>query len=482
MKPNILVVDDETANLVVLVSMLEGHGYIVRPAISGKLALDAARKKPPDAILLDIMMPDMNGFEVCTAIKANDALKNIPVIFLSALQDTKEKIKAFEVGGVDYIAKPYQDTEVLARVKTHLALHNAQTRLKEQNVQLEQKVAERRRTEQVLQSERDLLNTILVTTNAQIVYFDRNFNFGKANPAYIQTCGYSWRELQGRNHFTFFPNAENQRIFEQVRDTGQSVHFEAKPFEYANQPERGVTYWDWTLTPVKNSDGQVQGLVFSLLDVTERVRMEAQLQQALKEKIALLQEIHHRVKNNLQVVSSLLYLQADATEHAETRKILEENRDRIMSMALVHEQLYASNNLANIQIADYIQELTTHLYHSYRVDVERIRLKLSLEPLILGIEQAIPCGLLIQEILSNAIKHAFPDGQDGTISITFGEYQNGFRLIVENTGVPFPRDIDIQRIETMGLDLIRTFTHQLRGTLEFDRSAATTFTITFPKR
>lgn len=201
----------------------------------------------------------------------------------------------------------------------------------------------------------------------------------------------------------------------------------------------------------------------------------------LREKTALLQEIHHRVKNNLQAVSSLLYLQAEKTKHAETRKILQESRDRVLSMALVHEQLYASENLANIDMARYIEELATKLYHSYQVDIERIRLNFDIESLMLSIEQAVPCGLLIQELVSNAIKHAFPNGENGTIFISLHRQDEQLRLIVRNTGVPFPREIDIERADTMGLDLINTFTQQLQGVLELDRKYGATFTITFPK-
>jgi PleD family two-component response regulator len=138
---NILVVDDTPANLQVLSGMLKDRGYKVRPVPGGKLALLAARRDPPDLILLDINMPEMNGYEVCDRLKADDALKGIPVIFISALTEQLDKVKAFAIGGVDYITKPFQMEELHARVETHLKLRRLQIELEETNSQLDLKQA-----------------------------------------------------------------------------------------------------------------------------------------------------------------------------------------------------------------------------------------------------------------------------------------------------------------------------------------------------
>jgi diguanylate cyclase (GGDEF)-like protein len=147
---NILVVDDTHENLRLLTNMLTKYGYLVRPAPDGTLALLSAQKSPPDLILLDIMMPKMSGYEVCKHLKADERTRDIPVIFLSALHDVFDKIKAFGVGGVDYITKPFQAEEIIARVKTHLDLRNMQKTLQEQNIQLQQEISERERAEEAL--------------------------------------------------------------------------------------------------------------------------------------------------------------------------------------------------------------------------------------------------------------------------------------------------------------------------------------------
>ena len=135
---SILIVDDAPENLTMLTSMLTGQGYHVRPAINGQIALQAIRKLPPDLILLDIVMPGMDGYEVCRQVKADATTRDIPVIFMSARQETLDKVKAFEVGGIDYITKPFQVEEVLARVETHVTLRNLQKHLEEQNAQLQE--------------------------------------------------------------------------------------------------------------------------------------------------------------------------------------------------------------------------------------------------------------------------------------------------------------------------------------------------------
>ena len=147
---NILIVDDTPENLAILTSMLTEHGYFVRPAINGEVALKAVQKHQPDLILLDIMMPQMSGYEVCGHLKANEQTRDIPVIFISALNKVFDKVKAFSIGGVDYITKPFQIEEVLARVETHLMLRRLYAELQDQNQRLIHEVAERTRAEEAL--------------------------------------------------------------------------------------------------------------------------------------------------------------------------------------------------------------------------------------------------------------------------------------------------------------------------------------------
>ncbi len=179
---NILIVDDTPDNLTILSQMLTQKGYIVRPALSGPLALKAVQKSRPDLILLDIMMPGMDGYEVCWQLKGSEHTQNIPVLFISALNETIDKVKAFEAGGVDYINKPFQTEEVLARVKTHLSLSHMQNQLQEKNVRLQQEINERERAEADLQTAHDTLQKTLddlMATQAQLVQSERLAALGR---------------------------------------------------------------------------------------------------------------------------------------------------------------------------------------------------------------------------------------------------------------------------------------------------------------
>ncbi|HAX76588.1 MAG TPA: histidine kinase, partial [Cyanobacteria bacterium UBA11372] len=160
-KGNILVVDDITANLNLLSELLSSAGYKVRPAPSGKLAIQSAQSTPPDLILLDILMPEMDGYEVCASIKASSKTKDVPVIFVSALHEVFDKVKAFSVGGVDYITKPFQADEVIARVETQLRISRLAKQLAEQNVRLQAEIEERQRIDAEMQSARAFVDSIV---------------------------------------------------------------------------------------------------------------------------------------------------------------------------------------------------------------------------------------------------------------------------------------------------------------------------------
>lgn len=220
-------------------------------------------------------------------------------------------------------------------------------------------------------------------------------------------------------------------------------------------------------------------------EVNERIRIEEQLQASLaaaaaaaQEKELLLKEIHHRVKNNLQIVSGLLYLQSRYVNDLPTLTLLKENRDRIQSMALIHEKLYGSKNLGKIDFKDYTQSLIQNLYISQSVNTNLISFKVDIEPLYLGIDTAIHCGLIINELVSNSLKHAFPSGLSGEITIQFyTTKERNFELIVRDNGVGFVKQPDFQQQKSLGLRLVHALaTKQLEGTLELTKGKAASVT------
>jgi two-component sensor histidine kinase/DNA-binding response OmpR family regulator len=210
-----------------------------------------------------------------------------------------------------------------------------------------------------------------------------------------------------------------------------------------------------------------------------RKRAEKQIWTALQEKEVLLKEIHHRVKNNLQIISSLLDLQSDYIEDEQTRQLFQESRNRVKSMALIHERLYRAQDLAKVDFAEYIQSLARDVFRSYRTHATGIALRVNVEDVFLGVDTAIPCGLMINELVSNALKYAFPDGRGGEICVELFSDNGQFTLAVRDNGVGFPKDLDFRNTESLGLKLVVTLVKQLKGTIALHRDGGTAFEIKF---
>lgn len=207
--------------------------------------------------------------------------------------------------------------------------------------------------------------------------------------------------------------------------------------------------------------------------------MEDELKASLEEKDVLLKEIHHRVKNNLQIISSLLKLQSRYISDSRTINTLNESNNRIRSIATLHEQLYRSKDLTKIDIAAYIDNMKNHLLRSYGIVDGSISVNINAESIYLDINTAIPCGLIINELVSNAIKHGFPDGKNGNVEIDFYKDNGSYLLRVSNDGVRLPEDIDINNSTTLGLELVSSLSKQLRGNIEVNREDKTEFTLEF---
>ncbi|UCE17650.1 MAG: PAS domain S-box protein [Gemmatimonadota bacterium] len=260
--------------------------------------------------------------------------------------------------------------------------------------------------------------------------------------------------------------------------------------EYRFQRKDGTYIWIRDeMKLVRDETGKPLEIVGCWIDITERKRSEGQIKAALKEKEVLLREIHHRVKNNLQVVSSLLDLHKGEVADGGIFELLQKSQNRVKSMAIIHEQLYQSRSVSKINVSQYIRRLTNHLFQSYGVKTGTIEAKIDVTDILLDTDEAIPCGLILNELVSNSLKHAFPGDRTGEIFIGFhpqGEHQ--LTLTVRDNGIGFERDIDLRNIQSLGLQMVMLLVDQLKGTLEcnvFDSEngrdeRGTEFIIRFP--
>jgi two-component sensor histidine kinase len=189
-----------------------------------------------------------------------------------------------------------------------------------------------------------------------------------------------------------------------------------------------------------------------------------ELRQALAEKTMLLKEVHHRVKNNLQVICSLLSMQIDHAASGACAAALSDAHSRVLAMSLIHEQIYQSESLSELDFGEYVQALSRQLFATYCVDAGRIGIELSVEPVALDMERAIPCGLILSELFSNALKYAFPDGRAGVIRVTLRRTSLGrMELAVEDNGCGLPADLDWRTTPSLGMQVVRTLSRQLRA-------------------
>lgn len=331
----ILAVDDMEDNLVIMSKVFKKlfpHISFIT-AISGEEGIQIARKEQPDIILLDIVMPEMDGFETCRVLKTDPNTKHIPVVMVTAaLTDAKSQIKAIENGADAFLTKPLQEAEVLTQIRAMLRIKEAGDHLK-------------------------------------------------------------------------------------------------------------------------------------------------------KEKQLLLREIHHRIKNSLYIVSSLLHLQSDHIQDQNAKEAFKESCKRIQSIALLHEKLYRSTDLANIEFNQYIHDLTRALIKSFSIPYHLIELTVDIPGISFTVDTAIPLGLIITEIVTNALKYGFQKGEKLSITIRLKPSPDGNHLCltVSDSGPGIPDHVDWRNSDTLGIQLVTMLSEQLEGNIQLHRNNGTTFKITFPR-
>jgi PAS domain S-box-containing protein len=235
------------------------------------------------------------------------------------------------------------------------------------------------------------------------------------------------------------------------------------------------------LNPITTTDGEL-AVVASIIDVTERLKAQQLLEQSLAEKTALLaekttllKEVHHRVKNNLQVICSLLSMQISSSD-SDASRLLNDAYSRVLTMSLIHEQVFQSDTLAHLNFGEYVELLSARLFSAYCIDPSRIRVELNVEAIRFAMDDAIPCGLILNELLTNALKHAFNDGRQGLIRIDLRETKPGHaELAVADNGMGLPPGFRLEESRSHGLQVVRTLIQQLQADLVVIVDGGTTF-------
>ncbi|MFN6480396.1 PAS domain S-box protein [Nostoc sp. DedQUE07] len=339
-------------------------------------------------------------------------------------------------------------------------------------------ISDRKRAEQMLE-----LQAVITRNMAEGICLVRATDgvFVYANPKFEQMFGYEPGELIGQ-HVSIVNYGDENNTPEDVNQAISTAVLEHSEviYEIYNIKKDGTPFWCSATASVFEHPEYGSVLVAIQQDITEQKQAEEKIKASLKEKEVLLKEIHHRVKNNLGIVSSLLQMQCRRTQDPVVTAILRDSQNRIASIALVHEKLYRSEDLADIDFAQYIPDLTTHLFDSYNVSSSQIQLHIQVDNASLDIETAIPCGLIINELVSNALKYAFVGNRGGKIEVKFyQEPASTLTLIIRDNGVGLPENFDSKKTKTLGITLVQGLVKQLRGKLEIDSQQGTEFKITF---
>ncbi len=488
----LLLVEDEVIISLDITRILQSLGYEVLATVpTAEEAISLAQTLRPNLVLMDIILKgDLDGIEAAKIIRRTTG---IPVVYLTGNADTHTVRRARESGPYGYVLKPVTTQSLFSTIDTALRRFELEDQIQKQNEELAMLNEELQSTnEELLETQRELEKRNrdlseseekfrLVVENApDAIFVQTEGRFTYVNDSALKLFGAdSPEQLVGKPVLErFHPDVQEivkKRIY-LLNEEGAAV------------PRIDEVYLKLDGTPV---DVEVSAVPFKLSgkngslvfvrDVTERKLADKVLHDSLKEKEFLLQEIHHRVKNNLQIIVSLLNLQFMNVNDPAITSHISEMKSRIRSMALIHERLYRSSDFAQIDLEPYINELVRDLAAGYFTPRKDIRFTIQTNDLCLSIDQAIPCGLILSELVTNALKYAFPDPCpiQPEIRIATCRTQDFIELTISDNGCGMPESLDPLCAESLGLSLVSTLVKQLDGILDITRRNGTSFRIRF---
>jgi PAS domain S-box-containing protein len=339
----------------------------------------------------------------------------------------------------------------------------------------------------------------IVSTMSNFLFLlDTEKNIININRATKDLLGYDDSELMGKSIGIIFPdekeknmlfNGDNPGLMENGFISNKETHFKTKNGK--------IIPVFLSISLIQSEENETLGIICIGSDIIDITRAKNKIENSLEEKELLLREIHHRVKNNLQIISSLLNLQSEYIKDENDLALFKDSQSRVKSMAFIHEQLYQSSNFNSIEFSEYIHNLVTYLLYYYALDPSNIKLKIDVEDVSLDLNTSIPCGLIVNELVTNSIKHAFPatngrgpenrkftdpHGEGGEIYVELNSInEQKYALIVADNGIGFPEDIDFENTESLGLQLVKSLVTQLDGKIKLERENGTRFEIIFNK-
>lgn len=509
---NVLVVDNDPAVLTFMRMFLQKEGFAVRTANDGLEALSVLEDYEPDVVFIDLIMPKIPGQKLCRILRAQKRYDQVYLIVLSAIS-AEEEVDYVEDGFDACIAKGPLKTlggyvlDVLHKLGTEI------TRTKPGSIYGLESLYKREITRELLSTKRHF-ELILGNMSECIVETTDDGRIVFANPAALDLLGVSEADLLGTNVAHVFTDGQRARVQDVFGRMGSRsvvigeddpLHFHGHVLTVqlhpvADDETRSVIIIMNDITERRRSEVELRKAHAELEDrvarrtselasaneslrreIDQRTVLEGRLRSSLDEKVTLLNEIHHRVKNNLQVVSSLLGIFTQRIDNEELSLTVREIRARIHSIAMVHEKLYRSTDLSAVDIGDYVRSFVDYLVRSYSPAPGAIRAQVDAETVHIGLDLAVPCALIVNELVTNSLKHAFPDGREGRIDIRIAApAPGGFRMEIADDGVGLRDEVDVDTPETAGLRVVKVLVGQLGGSMRLKNGRGTQYVVEVP--
>lgn len=480
MKPDeILVVDDEKHIRRTLKHMLEKLGYRVWLADNGLNAIELIRQEDIDLVISDINMPEMNGLELVRIV--NESFRPPEILLITGEPSLESATSAVKLGVFDYVSKPLDADALIHTVLRAIEkkkLLDQKDHLLRENQRYQQKLEKTldQRTFHLMQTE-EKYRGLFENANIGLGIMNPSYQVLESNPTLSKITGYPGSTLQKMKLPELFQRQSSATKMMAILDQHDKVdQFEGELLRAGNTP-----FWaSITLKKIKYQG--FSAVLVTLLEISDQKRYEQSLKRAIQDKEEMLGEIHHRTKNNMNVIISILNLQANSIEDEKVKGALDQVSNRIFAMSLVHEQIYTSKELSHIELAPYMRSLIAKHYSTGKKSLKDVHFIQNYADIAIGLSQAIPLGLAMNEIISNAIKHPFRDDPEGEISLTINMTEaNEIYIKLEDSGPGFPDTVDLNDPQSLGLHMVKILAEdQLMGSVKFSNSPGATISITFP--
>ncbi|MBT3208728.1 MAG: response regulator [Bacteroidetes bacterium] len=486
----ILVVEDDYSQSLLIKTILTKEGFQVKVIEDGFDAYNYLIENPEkhDIILLDYHLPSIDGLEILQKLDKNN--KSLPIIFFTVDSSVDNALKAMKAGAIDFLPKDMTLIDELP-LKIEKVYKIYQGKLEKQRMQ-----------ESIERSEKNYKNLVEYSPNGIVILKDNKLVY--SNKKFLKYLRVNFEDIKTLSFIDLIAKED----IEDYKNTSNEINFGSEiPFleiKLINPKSKESIELEYKMSPLNYNGEQVLQIIFKDISVEKKLLQEKlraktaeennaqllqemeirkttekKLRQTIYEKKILFKELHHRVKNNMQIISSILNLQLNTIDDPLMAKLFEESQDRIKSMSLVHENIYKTKNVDKINFKEYVKTLITNLFHSYTMN-SSVSFNNDIEDIFLSIDLGVPCGLIINEIVSNSMKYAFANKPDGIVYISLKKLKNkNLELIISDNGIGVSNDLNIEESETLGLQIVSALVSQIDGEIEIDNSNGTKFTIIF---